>query len=202
MRFVLDFRAPFCSFFVLMSSPAPLPAIRAERCVIYCMSCGRSTTAATYVVEGLFGWLPYGRVTNRLHCRKGCGDRFGMVLPVDAPTPRLFAQRYDLAPEEPVTKPQFKDRDLEADCRDRIVEVGEGGSFLKVHAKSQDPAIVHWGFDYLLKKFSNQWRGPPHLIVARGTQWSRDSKRDYKVVGGKFVERTGDDPDEEEDGIG
>jgi hypothetical protein len=166
------------------------------------MSCGRSTTAATYVVEGLFGWLPYGRVTNRLHCRKGCGDRFGMVLPVDAPTPRLFAERYDPTSKQPLTKTQFVDRDLEADCRDRIVEVGDGGTFLKVHAKSEDPAIVHWGFAYLLNKFSDRWGSTPHLIVARGAQWSRDSKRDFKVVGGKYVERTGDDPDEEEDGIG
>jgi hypothetical protein len=166
------------------------------------MSCGRSTTAATYVVEGLFGWLPYGRVTSRLHCRKGCGDRFGMVLPVDAPTPRQFAERYDPAPKPQVTKSQFVHRDLEEDCRDRIIEVGEGGTFLKVHAKSHDPAIVWWGFDYLMKKFADQFRGPPHLIVARGAQWTRDSKRDFKVVGGKLAERTEDDPDEEEDGIG
>jgi len=85
---------------------------------------------------------------NRLHCRKGCGDRFGIVLPVDASTPRLFAERYDLAPQPKVTKSQLADRNLEADCRDLLVEVGEGGTFLKVHAKSENPAIVHWGFDY------------------------------------------------------
>lgn len=164
------------------------------------MSCGRSTTAATYVVEGLFGWILYSRVTNRLHCRKGCGDRFGMVLPVDASAPRLFAERYDPTSRPPVTKSQCVDRDLEADCRDRIIEVGEGGTLLKVHAKSKDPAIVWWGFDYLMKKFADQFRGPPHFIVARGAQWTRDSRRDFKVVGRKFAERTGDDPNDEEDG--
>jgi hypothetical protein len=172
-----------------MPSVHPLPAIRSERCVIYCLGCGHSTSAATYVVEGLFGWLPYGMITNRLHCRKGCGDRFGTVLPIDAPTPRLFAEKYNLAPpaaQRPM--PQGRDADLEANLRHRLIEVGEGGTFLEVHAKSRDSEIVHWGFDYLLKKFTNQWRGPPHLIVAHGAQWSRDSKRDYKVVGGKVVE--------------
>ncbi len=183
-----------------MGIAASIPAIRAERCVIYCMCCGRSTTAATYVVEGLFGWLPYGRVTNRLHCRSGCGDRFGMVLPIDAPTPRSFAERYDLAPA-PKAKPKL-DWEMEDDCRDLLVEVGEGGTFLKLHAKSHDPAIVHWGFDYLLKKMAAQHGGPPHLIVARGAQWSRDSKRDFKIVGGKFVELEPDDPDDEEEGMG
>src|ERR1700722_16650326 len=98
-----------------MGTAAPIPAIRAERCLTHGLTCGRSTTAAIYVIEGLFGWLPYGRVTSRLHCRKGCGDRFGMVLPIDAPTPRAFAERYDLAPAPAKTAPV--DRDLERDCR-------------------------------------------------------------------------------------
>jgi hypothetical protein len=38
-----------------MGQTAAIPAIRAERCIIFCMNCGRSTSAATYVVEGLFG---------------------------------------------------------------------------------------------------------------------------------------------------
>lgn len=173
------------------SNAQPIPAIRSERCVIYCLTCGRSTTAATYVVEGLFGWLPYGGVTNRLHCRKGCGDRFGMVLPIDAPTPRLFAEKYDLAPQTPPLR-QTRDADLEIDCRFRLVEVGKSGTFLKVHAKAEDPVIVEWGFDHLLRKFAErQWGEPPHLIVAHGAQWSRDSKRDFKVVGGKVVELNG-----------
>jgi hypothetical protein len=151
-----------------MSLPAPIPAIRAERCIIHCMSCGRSTTAATYVIEGLFGWLPYGRVTNRLHCKRGCGDRFGMVLPMDAPNPRAYAERYDIAPAP--ARPKPLDRDLEEDMRDRLIEVGEGGTFLKVHAKSVDPEIVWWGFDYLLKKFSKGWGGPPRLVVTRGAR--------------------------------
>jgi hypothetical protein len=178
-----------------MASPHPTSAIRAERCIIYCMSCGRSTTAATYVVEGLFGWLPYGRVTAKLHCRKGCGDRFGMVLPIDAPTPRAYAERYDLAPDTPQPKPFTPD--LEADCLDRLIEVGKGGTFLKVHAKSEDPSIVQWGFDYLLKKLSQNDRTPPRLVVTRGAQWSRDSERDFKVVGGKLVRRTDSEPEDE-----
>ena len=115
--------------------------------------------------------------------------------------PRLFAERYDLAPKPQVTKTQFEDRDLEADCRDRIIELGDGGTFLKVHAKSADPAIVWWGFEYLMKKFADQFRGH-RISLWRGAQWSRDSRRDFKVVAGKFVERTEDDPDDEEDGVG
>ena len=183
-----------------MASPVPIPAIRADRCIIHCMTCGRSTTAATYVVEGLFGWLPYGRVTNRLHCRTGCGDRFGMVLPLDTPSPRAFAQRYDLAPAPKAAKaPAWE---MEDDCRDMLIEVGDGGTFRRLHAKSHDQAIVWWGFDYLLKKYARNHGGPPHLIVARGAQWTRDSKRDFKVVGGKLVERANDDPDEEDDRTG
>ncbi len=85
--------------------------------------------------------------------------------------------------------------------RDRLVEIGAGGTFLKVHAKSEDPSIVHWGFEYLLKNLSQNDRKPPRLVVTRGTQWSRDSKRDFKVVGGKVVELREGDPDEDEDGI-
>ena len=169
-----------------MAKSAPIPAIRVERCIIYCMTCGRSTTAATYVIEGLFGWLPYGRVTNRLHCKQGCGDRFGMVLPVDAPSPRAYAERYDLSPASPRQKPLSPD--LEADMLDRLVEIGAGGTFLKVHAKSEHVAIMHWGFDYLLGRV-RKGDIPPHLAVTRGAQWSRDSRRDYKIVAGRFVER-------------
>ena len=43
-----------------MTAPAPVPAIRAERCIIHCMSCGRSAEAATYVIEG----LPPGPIAN------------------------------------------------------------------------------------------------------------------------------------------
>lgn len=194
----LDSPSKVCSPIVLMSPPAPIPAIRSARCIIYCMSCGRSTSAATYVVEGLFGWLPYGRITNRLHCLKGCGDRFGMVLPIDAPTPREFAERYDLAPHaRPL--PQTTDANLEGDCRFRLIEVGKAGTFLKVYAKSEAPEIVEWGFDFLLKRFANQHGGPPHLVVAHGAQWSRDSKRDYKVVAGKVVEALDEEDDDEDE---
>jgi hypothetical protein len=48
-----------------------------------------------------------------------------------------------------------------------------------------------------LKNFSEGGHKPPRLAVVRGTQWSRDSLRDYKVVGGKMVERTDEDPAEE-----
>jgi hypothetical protein len=143
------------------------------------MTCGRSTTAATYVIEGLFGWLPYGRVTNRLHCRKGCGDRFGMVLPLDAPTPRAFAEKYDLTPAPTAGNEAFKD--IEGGMRDRLVEIGKGGTFLKVHAKAEEPAILHWGFDFLLSRV-REGDIPPHLAVTHGAQWSRDSQRDYKIV--------------------
>jgi hypothetical protein len=84
-------------------------------------------------------------------------------------------------------------KDLESEMRDRLVEIGAGGTFLKVHAKSEDVAIVHWAFDYLLKKFSEGGRKPPRLAVTRGAQWSRDSLRDYKIVAGKVVELQNDD---------
>ena len=120
---------------------------------------------------------------------------------MDAPTPRLFAERYDLAPAER-PQPVMRERELEADCRECLIEVGDGGTFLKVHAKSEDPKIVQWGFTYLLAKLADRHGGPPHLIVARGAQWSRDSKRDFKLVGGRVVELGPEDPDPEEDGIG
>jgi hypothetical protein len=80
-----------------------------------------------------------------------------MVLPMDAPTPRQYAERYDIAPAPARLKPL--DRDLEEDMRDRLIEVGEGGTFLKVHAKSEDPEIVWWGFDYLLKNSAKDGAG-------------------------------------------
>jgi hypothetical protein len=119
-----------------------------------------------------------------------------MVLPIDAPSPRAYAERYDLSPALPREKPMSPD--LEADMRDRLVEIGAGGTFLKVHAKSEDPAIVHWGFEHLLKKFSEGGRKPPRLAVTRGAQWSRDSVRDYKVVAGKVIELRNDDPKDED----
>ena len=122
-----------------------------------------------------------------------------MVLPLDAPNPRAFAQKYDLAPP-PVARKNVNAYGMVDDCRDMLVEVGEGGTFVMLHAKSHDPAIVHWGFDYLLKKLGSRREGPPHLIVARGAQWSRDSKRDFKVVAGNWVKKAAEDPDEEEEG--
>jgi hypothetical protein len=150
------------------------------------MNCGRSTSAATYVIEGLFGWVPYGRITNRLHCRKGCGDRYGMVLPLDAPTPRQFVDKYNLDPAPKMQHPSF--RDIEEQMRDRLVEIGEGGTFVEVHARSRHMEIVHWRFDFLLKKCSEGGRKPPRLAVVRGAQWSRDSLRDFKVVSGNVVQ--------------
>lgn len=168
-----------------MVRAAGIPAIRAERCIIYCLNCGRFTNAATFVVEGLFGWLPYGRVTGRLHCKTGCGDRFGMVLPMDAPTPRIFVQKYDLEPA-----PQKQDhayKDIEGEMQFRLLEVGQGGTFLRVHAKAIDNAILHWGFDYLLKQYSDGGHKPPRFAVTWGATWSRDSARDYKVVVGNVT---------------
>jgi len=126
-----------------------------------------------------------------------------MVLPLDAPTPRLFAERYQLQPT-PTRLPEA-DKGLEYDCRDMLVEIGDGGTFLKIHAKAAHQEIVWWGFDFLLKKYAANHGGLPHLVVARGAQWTRDSKRDFKVVGGKMVQMP-DEPEEdkndEENGIG
>jgi hypothetical protein len=119
-----------------------------------------------------------------------------MVLPIDAPSPRAYAERYDLSPALPREKPMSPD--LEGDMRDRLVEIGPGRTFIKVHARSQDPAIVRWAFDYLLRKFSEGGRKPPRLAVTRGAQWSRDSLRDYKMVAGKVVELQNEEPDDEE----
>jgi hypothetical protein len=164
------------------ASPIPVPAIRAERCIIYCLTCGRNTSAATYVIEGLFGFLPYGFLTGRLHCRKGCGDRFGVILPLDAPTPRTFVAKYG----RPIASPPKSDSRAEAalddDLRGALVEIGKNGTFWKIHARAEDDAILHWGFDHLLKKMSVNGREPPRLAVTRGAQWSRDSQRDFKVV--------------------
>ena len=90
-----------------MPRPIPRPRTRSMRCVIHCMSCGRSTTAATYVIEELL-------VALRLdHQAAVPGERlrgrFGMVLSIDDPTPRQFAERYDLAPRRgPSLKPLMR----------------------------------------------------------------------------------------------
>jgi len=46
------------------------------------------------------------------------------------------AARRRAGPKLPLTKSQFEYRDLEMGCLDKIIEVGKGGTFLKVHAKS------------------------------------------------------------------
>lgn len=163
-------------------SAVPLPSIKAERVVIYCLGCGRSTWAAAYVIEAAFGYLPYGFITGRLHCRSGCGDRYATVLPIDAPTPRMFADKYGTVP--PIKqKPKAEDRITAQEeylpCA--LIEIGKGGTIQKVHARAVDDAILHWGFDYLLSK-TMPGRVPPHLAVTRGSQWSRDSLRDFRVV--------------------
>ncbi|HEY2010580.1 MAG TPA: tyrosine-type recombinase/integrase [Rhizomicrobium sp.] len=58
---------------------------------------------------------------------------------------------------------------MEDDCRDLLIEVGDGGTFQRLHAKSEDPAIVHWGFDYLLKKLRKQHERMDFDPVTRGT---------------------------------
>ena len=78
---------------------------------------------------------------------------------------------------------------MDEDLPEKLVEVGKGGTFIRLHAAAHDGAILHWGFDYLLKKYTHDDGNGPHLVVARGAQWSRDSRRDYKIVAGKFVER-------------
>jgi len=60
----------------------------------------------------------------------------------------MFAEKYDLArPAHARPLPQTRDPDLEANLRHSLIEVGPGGTFLEVHAKSRDSEIVHWGFD-------------------------------------------------------
>lgn len=171
-----------------MSNVHPIadPAIRAERAVIYCFTCGRSTWTATHIIEGLFGYLPYGLLTGRLHCKKGCGDRFCIILPLDAPTPRQWVEKYGKPLPEP-PKAERRIEVLDEYLPGALVEVGDGGTFRKLHARAVDDAILHWGFEYLLDNHKPTMPGdkPPHLIVTRGAQWSRDSRRDYKVIPGK-----------------
>jgi hypothetical protein len=65
---LLDSTEPrYLFFYCSIVATTLIPSIRFERCIIHCQTCGRSSTAATYVIKGLCGCLPYGRVTNRLH---------------------------------------------------------------------------------------------------------------------------------------
>ena len=43
---------------------------------------------------------------------------------------------------------------------------------------------------------------PPRLAFTRAAQWSGDSFRDYKIVGGKVVEMQDDDPHDKDEGVG
>jgi len=45
--------------------------------------------------------------------------------------------------------------------RGSLVEIGKGDTFLKIHARAEDEAILHRGFDRLLKKLSACARTPP-----------------------------------------
>lgn len=169
-----------------MSTPAaiPFPTPADERVVIYCMTCGRSTTAASFVIAGLFGYVPYGLLTGRLHCRKGCGDRFGVILPVDAPNPRLFVSKYGRPPLPPVPDKADRPAPKLNELRGSLVEVDRNGTFVHTHALADEPEILHFGFDFLLKKMTTAWEKPPRLVVTRGAQWSRDSERDWEVIEG------------------
>lgn len=162
----------------------PFPAVQDERVVIFCMTCQRSTSAAAFVIAGLFGYLPYGVLTGRLHCRKGCGDRFGVILPIDAPTPRQFVIKYGRPPlpalPERAERPAPKLNQL----RGALVEVDKTGTFTHTHALADEPDILHFGFDFLLKKLSANGDTAPRLVVTRGAQWSRDSQRDWQVIEG------------------
>jgi hypothetical protein len=130
-------------------------------------------------------------LTGRLHCKKGCGDRFGVVLPVDAPSPRAFVARYGRpTPPPPTPKAEREVSALEEHIPGCLVEIGEGGTFLKVHARAFYPEILHLGFDWMLAHLSQDGRKPPRLAVTRGAQWSRDSARDWKVISDD------DDPDD------
>lgn len=165
-----------------MQAVIPFPAAADERAIIYCLTCQRSTTVATFVVAGLFGYVPYGLLTGRLHCRKGCGDRFGVILPADAPTPRLFVARYGRPPLPPdPPKDEMRAPKLN-ELRGALVEVDRDGNFTHTHALADEPEILHFGFDLLLKKMTTGWEKPPRLVVTRGAQWSRDSERDWKVI--------------------
>jgi hypothetical protein len=38
----------------------------------------------------------------------------------------------------------------------QAVEIGEGGTFMQIHPKAEDPKILYWGFDYLPKELAHQ----------------------------------------------
>jgi hypothetical protein len=76
---------------------------------------------------------------------RGSGNGASSLL-----TPRLFAQRYQLAPP-PQPRP-IRDKDIEEDCRDILVELDADYGFTKIHARTAHQRAAWWGFDYLSKK--------------------------------------------------
>jgi hypothetical protein len=96
------------------------------------------------------------------------------------------AQAYGIRSRRAILARTVKRADMGATERKLVFVIGAGAS-----ADFQFPV----GRD-------NRWGKPPHLIVARGAQWTRDSLRDFKIVGGKIVELGPEDPDPEEEGIG
>jgi hypothetical protein len=129
----------------------PFPNDRPERVIVWCLTCGRRTWVASYIIEAAFGYLPFGVLTSRLRCRKGCGDNFGVVLPIDAPTPREFVNKYT-APPQPPPKVEQLATATEERLRGALVEVGKRGTFDIIHARSNETEILSWGFGYLMGK--------------------------------------------------
>lgn len=178
-----------------MADPLPFPTTGDNRVVIWCLSCGRRTWTMAEVVEARFGCLPFGMLTGKLRCKTGCGDNFGVVLPLDAPDPRAWVKKYGVVPpalpekrKSRVVAPAYAPERPEGE----VVEL-QGDHITHIHCVADELPILGFAFDHLLQK-SHEAGRPRHLVMRRGCHWLRDSKRDFKVVAGKLVECE-DDPE-------
>jgi hypothetical protein len=178
-----------------MADPVPFPCTGNNRVIVYCLSCGNKTWTMAEVIEARFGCLPFGMLTGKLRCKSGCGDNFGVVLPLDAPDPRAWVRKYGV---EPPALPERPRRRVVAPTHaperpeGEIIEI-EGDQVTRVHCIADELPILQHAFDHLLRK-SHEAGRTKHFVMRRGATWMRDSKRDFKVVAGKLVECE-DDPE-------
>jgi len=151
------------------------------------------------LIEARFGCLPFGMITGKLRCKTGCGDNFGVVLPLDAPDPRAWVKKYGIVPPAlPEKKKRLAVAPAHAPERpeSEVIEL-HSDQVTRVHCVADELPVLNFAFEHILKK-SVEAGHPKHLVMRRGATWMRDSKRDFKVVAGRLVECE-DDPEGDRD---
>jgi len=69
--------------------------------ILYCLACGHSNQMHAWTLAGLLGAAPFGLIIGNLRC-KSCRKAIGVVLPMQAPTPKAWARLNHLHPKATV----------------------------------------------------------------------------------------------------